>query len=44
MPPILLMYANVLLLSVKLWTYLTEQLCLKYGFRASNMAFLVPEH
>ena len=39
MPPILLMYANAVLLSVKIWTCLTLQLCLKYDFRANKMAF-----
>ena len=39
MPPILLIYANAALLSVKIWTCLTLQLCLKYDFRASKMAF-----
>ena len=39
MPPILLMYANAVLLSVKIWTCLTLQLCLKYDFRANKIAF-----
>ena len=39
MPPILLMYANAVLLSVKIWTCSTLQLCLKYDFRANKMAF-----
>ena len=39
MPPILLMYDNAVLLSVKIWTCLTLQLCLKYDFRANKMAF-----
>ena len=39
MPPIFLMYANAVLLSVKIWTCLTLQLYLKYDFRADKMAF-----
>ena len=39
MPPILLMYANAVLLSVKIWTCLTLQLCLKYDFRANKITF-----
>ena len=39
MPSILLMYANAVLGSVKIWTCLTLQLCLKYDFRANKMAF-----
>ena len=40
MPPTLLMYANAVLLSVKIWTRLTLQLCLKYDFRANKVAFI----
>ena len=32
-------YANAVLLSVKIWTYLKLQLCLKYDFTANKMAF-----
>ena len=39
MRPILLMYANAVLLSIKIWTCLTLQLCLKYDFRANEIAF-----
>ena len=39
MPPILLMYANAVLLSVKMWACLTLQLYLKYNFRANKIAF-----
>ena len=39
MPPLLLMYANAVLLSVKIWTCLILQLCLKYDFRTNKMAF-----
>ena len=39
MPLILLMYANAVLLLVKIWTCLTLQLCLKYDFRANKMTF-----
>ena len=39
MPPILLMYAIAVLLSVKIWTCLTLQLCLKHNFRANKMDF-----
>ena len=39
MPPILLIYAIAVLLSVKIWTCLTLQLCLKHNFRANKMDF-----
>ena len=39
MRPILLMYANAVLLSIKIWTCLTLQLCLKYDLRANEIAF-----
>ena len=42
MPPMLLMYANAALLSVKIWKCLTLQLCLKYDFKPNKMAF--PKH
>ena len=39
MPPIFLMCANAVLLSIKIWTCLTLQLYLKYDFRANEMDF-----
>ena len=39
MPPKLLMYANAVLLPVKIWTCLTLQLYLKYDFSGNKIAF-----
>ena len=36
---LLLMYANAVLLTVKMWACLTLQLRLNYSFRTNNMAF-----